>query len=225
MVQQDGNDRLHRTQIGIRPGEILGVAGACGAGKTTLLAVFAGLLKPDRGQVMLEGRDVTRRLDRLRALSGYVGHEFHGPLDVSPTSWLDLWGEFDGVPRKVREPRVEQAMRRFNLEGQPDRVADCSSGFRKRLSLARLWVSQPSLMILDQPSEGLDGHGLRALSEALREAAANGHSIVFSDSSPHLPISVCDRVVLLQNGTVSAVVSRHEPHFETMIAESQGWAQ
>mgnify|MGYP001447126452 CR=1 FL=1 len=79
-------------------------------------------------------------------------------------------------------------------------------------------------MLLDHPGQHLDGAGLALLTSAIRDAAADGVTVILSDVSPHLPVAVCDRVVCLQAGTVTAEVGRTEEGFSSMIAEVQGWS-
>ena len=225
VVTEKGQARLHRTQLTVRPGEILGVVGPNSSGKSTLLEVCAGQLKPTRGQLLVDGRDVTRRLDRLRDMVGFMGQRPHGPHELAPRQWLKVWAELDGVPGRQRKQRIDDAVDLFEVDTGPQFVMRMSAGSRRRLELARVWVRQPKLVILDQVTDGLDGHGLRVISTAIREAAAKGQSVILADSSPHLPVAVCDRALVLQGGTVSAEISRTEPQFQSMIASAQGWAQ
>ena len=225
VVTEKGQDRLHRTQLVVRPGEVLGVVGPNHSGKSTLLEVCAGCIKPARGQILMGGRDVTRRLKRLRDVVGLMSQNPLGPLDLAPRVWLKLWAELDGVPSAERSKRIDEAAEAFDVDMASTLVSKMSAGGRKRLELARVWVHKPKIAILDQVTDGLDGHGLRRVSTAIRDLTAGGGTVILADSSPHLPVAVCDRVVIMQGGTVTAEISRSEPQFQSMIASAQGWAE
>ncbi len=225
VVVSDGRrNRLDRCSFAIRPGEIFGLVGGSGSGKSTALRVAAGALQPSRGRILLEGRDVTRTLNRLRSVSGLLTHDTPGPHDLSAGEWLNLWAGLDGVPGGGRRDRIGMACDRFQFKDMGTAVAHLSRGHRRRLSLARLWVSAPSLYILDQPGDVLDGEGLRCFTAAVREVVSGGATVVIADAAPHLPASLCDRVGCIENGAVSAEVNRSDADFGSRIAASQGWA-
>ena len=163
VVGISGGRRLDRCGFAVRPGEIVGLVGGTGSGKSTALQVAAGALAPDRGRLMLDGRDVTRNRSKLREAVGLLPHAMPGPFDLTIDEWLDLWAS-------------------------------------------------------------LDGQGLRMLTAAVRAVAADGKAVVIADSAPHLPASLCDRVVCLEAGAVVLEAKRGEADFEQHIASAQGWS-
>ena len=212
--------RLDRCSFAARPGEVLGLAGATGSGKTTALQIAAGQLPPRRGRVLIDERDAS--VARLRSTVGLCGHALEGPGDLDVAAWLCLWGELDGVPRGELAARTSAARERF-APGD-GLVATLSRGARRRLALARLWLRDPPVLLLDAPGEALDGDGLRRLTSAVREAAAAGRTVLLADASPHLCTTLCDRVVCLAAGAVVAEVSRGDADFAQRVAAAQGWA-
>lgn len=219
-----GGRRLDRCGFAVRPGEIVGLVGGTGSGKSTALQVAAGALKPDRGRLMLDGRDVTRSRSKLRAAAGLLPHAMPGPFDLTVDEWLDLWASLDGVPAAERGVRIAAARDRFGVPSGGGLVGQLSHGMRRRLTLVRLWVRQPDVYLLDQPGDALDGHGLRMLTAAVRTVAADGKAVVIADAAPHLPASLCDRVVCLEAGAVVLEVKRGDADFERHIASAQGWS-
>lgn len=213
--------RLDRCSFEARAGEVLGVVGRTGAGKTAALAVCAGALTPSRGRIRLEGRDVSRHPARLRAACAWTREAADGPFDVSVARWLAWWARLD----RIADPAaIEAACERFGIGDRARLVGHLSRGERRRLALARAWAQGRPLLLLDAPADGLDGDGLRRLTQAIRDAAAAGTTVILADSAPHLPAAVCDRVVLLRDGAVKSEASRADDGFAERIARTAGWA-
>lgn len=224
VVGLGGGRRLDRCSFAVRPGEVVGLVGGTGSGKSTALMVAAGALKPDRGRLMLDGRDVTRSRSKLRAVAGLLPHAMPGPFDLTVEEWLDLWASLDGVPAAERGVRIAAARDRFEVPPTRVPVGGLSHGMRRRLTLVRLWVRQPDVYLLDQPGDALDGHGLRMLTAAVRALAADGKAVVIADAAPHLAASLCDRAVCLEAGAAVMEAKRGEADFEQRIASAQGWS-
>ncbi|MEZ4475020.1 MAG: ATP-binding cassette domain-containing protein, partial [bacterium] len=145
--------RLDRLSFEVREGEVLGLVGGSGAGKTAALAVAAGQVTPQRGRVTLEGRDVSRRPGRLRAIAGLAPEALPGPHDLSAADWLAFWAALDGVPGREVAKRRAGVLELFGLAAPDDLVAGLSRGARRRLGLARLWLRLPRLLLLDAPGD------------------------------------------------------------------------
>lgn len=216
--------RLERLSFEVRAGEILGLVGGTGAGKTAALQVAAGALAPQRGRLVLAGRDVTRAPAKLRAMAALAGETLPGPFDVTVSAWLGFWARLDGVPAKEVATRIAAVTERFGLPAADRWVVGLSRGERRRLGLARAWLRAPRLFLLDAPGDGLDGDGLRRLTVAIRQAVAEGGTVVLADSAPHLPAAICDRVVCLAAGTATGEARRGTEDFEARIARAQGWS-
>ena len=220
VVSEGGVSRLDRCSFEVRAGEILGLVGGTGAGKSAALEVMAGLRAPQKGRVILNGKDVARAGRRLRSAAGLAAHECAGPADLSVGDWLKLWAGLDGASAQAAEAAAE----RFGLPDRKRLVGTLSFGQRLRLSLARLWGRAPKLYLLDAPEAGLDGEGLRRLTGAVREVAASGGTVVLTAAAPYLPSAICDRVICLREGAATAEASRGAPDFEARIAAAQGWS-
>jgi len=214
--------RLDRCSFIARPGEVFGLVGGTGAGKSAALQVAAGRARPDRGRVLLDGRDA--RAPRLATQVGLAGHDIDGPEDLDVDAWLRLWAQLDGVSASAIPKGVADARERFGLPAGGRLVSDLSRGERRCLGLSRLWVRRPSVLLLDAPGEGLDGEGLRRLTSAIRQVVADGATVVIADVAPHLPTSLCDRVALMERGAVAAEVARGATDFGERVATAQGWS-
>lgn len=221
VLEGQGLGRLDRCSFEARAGEVLGVIGRTGAGKTAALGVCAGALTPTRGRIQLKGRDVSRRPARLREICAWSREQIDGPFDLSVARWLAWWARLDGI---TDTGALDAACERFGVSERDRPVGALSRGERRRLALARVWARKRPLLLLDAPSDGLDGEGLRCLTQAIRDAAAEGTTVILADSAPHLAVAVCDRVVLLRRGTVKSEVSRSDEGFAERIARTLGWA-
>lgn len=216
--------RLDRCEFAARPGEVLGLVGPTGCGKSSALAVASGALRPDRGRILLDGRDVTRRPERLRAVSGAVMGGCPGPAELGVEGWLGFWAEMDGVDRGVRGERIAEQIELMGLHACARRpVGALSTGERARLATARLRVRRPQIYLLDGPDEGVDGDGLRRISDAVRTAAAEGATVLLASAWPYFPASVCDRALHLVAGAVHDEHTRTASGFQDAIAAAQGW--
>lgn len=224
VIDGPGPGRLDRCSFEARAGEVLGLVGPNGAGKSAALGVAAGALAPKRGRIQLAGRDVSRQPARLRAAVAWCRERLDGPFDLTVMAWLRWWADLDGVPASQRAAAIDAACERFGVTWTDALVGDLSRGQRRRLMLARTWVRPVKVRLLDAPSDGLDGDGLRRLTQAIRDAAAEGTTIVLADAAPHLAVTVCDRVVLMRDGTARAEISRTDDGFAERIARTLGWA-
>ena len=148
-----------------------------------------------------------------------------GPGDLTAQEWLNLWSQLGGLPTDRRQSTIDAECERFRVPPRDRQPSTYSSGELGALNLARIWLQAPRFFVLDNPTHGLDGEGLRVLSEAIGEVASQGTTVILSETSPHLPVSVCDRVVTLNDGAISAEIARSEPHFESMVASAQGWSR
>jgi heme exporter protein A len=164
LVRRFGERRaLDGVDLELATGETLVLTGGNGAGKTTLLRVLATVLRPHGGSVSVAGHDLPRQARAARPSIGYVGHEPLVYPSLTALENLQLYGELHGVPAG----RCDEALAMVGLERRGhDRPSDLSRGMRQRLALARAWLHRPALLLLDEPTAGLDADGrglLRAM--------------------------------------------------------------
>jgi heme exporter protein A len=179
-------------------GERLAVVGPNGAGKSTLLRLLATVLRPDAGDLRLGGHPCPDEAPRARRLVGYLGHDPLVYLDLSARQNLELYAALHGVPDPGAA--VDGALRRVGLLARSlDPVRELSRGLAQRLGLARLFLHEPALLLLDEPDAGLDAPGRRLLDELLAERrAATGLVVVSHDLERALQLG--DRVLVLRGG-------------------------
>lgn len=214
----DGHQVLRGLTFTARKGEILVVMGGSGSGKTVLLRLIAGLLRPDRGQVRVFGRNIERLSEEeLLPIRRRMGYVFQG------AALFDSLTVYDNVAYPLREhtrlaeaeirARVLQSLNRVGLdEGVlPLRPAELSGGMRKRVGIARALVGQPEIMLFDEPTAGLDPTNARLVAELIREVQAGvcDTSLVVTHDL-ELTRTVADRVAVLMDGRFAALGPRDE---------------
>ena len=185
----------------VHPGEILAFLGPNGAGKTTTLRMCAGLLRPDAGAIVVAGASLARAPRAAKALLGFVPDRPFLYDRLSGREFLDFVAALYDVPPAQARGRADALLERFELGATADDLIEgYSLGMRQKLSVAAAVIHDPPLLLLDEPLQGLDPQGARALKDLLRERAARGHGVLVSTHLLEVAERLCDRVVILQHG-------------------------
>ena len=196
-------EALGGLDLRVEPGEVFGLLGPNGAGKTTTVKILLGLTFPTSGSARLLGLPAADPASRRRV--GYLpeGHRFPGYLTARQT--LEIFGRMSGMDRAARRARTGVLLERVGLEKWADvRVRKFSKGMTQRLGLAAALVHDPEVLLLDEPTDGVDPLGRREIRDLLQEEASRGKAILLNS---HLLSEIeltCGRVAVLRNGTVAA---------------------
>lgn len=183
----------------MKPGEILGLLGPNGAGKTTIISTLVTLEEPSSGQVKVFGLDVTREPERAKMLIGFVPQELihHGYFDVMEI--LDFHSGYFG--RRKNRDRIEWLLHKLGLwEHRHKKVKQLSGGMKRRLLIAKALVHEPKLLLLDEPTAGVDIELRTSLWEFVEELKRDGLSILLTTHYLQEAEQLCDRVGILQKG-------------------------
>ena len=201
----DTTEALAGVSLAADAGEVVGLLGPNGAGKTTLVRILATLLRPDAGFVRVGGVDVVRDPQRVRALIGLAGQSAAVDELLTGRENLDLVGSLYGLRRAERHRRTSEMLERFGLVDAADRRAGTySGGMRRRLDIAATLVGRPAVVLLDEPTAGLDPrsrNGLWAMVDAL---AAEGTTVVLTSQYLDEVERLARRIVVIDRGTVIA---------------------
>jgi sodium transport system ATP-binding protein len=184
-------------------GVITGLLGANGAGKTTTLRMICGVLKPDSGTISIDGADGDpfARQHRLGALLDHMG--IYSRLTVREN--LQYFGRLRGMSPESLKERVAQVLAVLGLESIADRrTAGFSQGERMKTALGRAILHAPQNLLLDEPTNGLDVPTVRSLRDLLRRLCEAGTCVVFSSHVLDEVRALCDKVVIISNGTLVA---------------------
>lgn len=196
---------VDRLSFEVRRGELFGVVGPDGAGKTTTLRMLAGVLRPDEGAVEVNGVDVVARPEAAKPHIAYMAQRFGMYEDLTVRENLDFYADLYRVPRGERGPRLERLYRMSRLGEFEHRLAgQLSGGMKQKLSLSCALVHQPSVLLLDEPTFGVDPLSRRELWLILHEMVAEGITVVVTTSYLD-EAERCDRVALLHRGRLLAL--------------------
>ena len=196
-------EALAGIDLDIRPGEIFGLLGPNGAGKTTTVKILLGLTRPTAGEARLEGIPSDRPESRRHV--GYLpeGHRFPGYLTAAQT--LSIFGRMSGVDGTTLARRIPELLERVRLSEWTDvRVKKFSKGMTQRLGLAASLVHDPDVLLLDEPTDGVDPVGRREIRDLLREQASRGKAILLNSHLLSEIERTCGRVAVLRAGRVAA---------------------
>ena len=186
-------------------GELFGLVGPDGAGKTTTLRMLAGVLRPTSGDAFLDGVSVAREPERVKHGLAYMSQRFGLYTDLTVAENLDFYADLYRVPRKERPARLERLYRFSNLEPFKNRLAGkLSGGMKQKLGLSCALIHQPEILLLDEPTFGVDPVSRRDLWLIVHEMVAQGVTAVVSTAYMD-EAERFDRLALLHQGKVLAV--------------------
>jgi len=200
-----GRPVVDRVSLELRQGEIVGLLGRNGAGKTTTFRMTIGMISPDEGSVSFDGEDVTGMpmYRRARRGMGYLSQE------PSVFQRLTVWGnvmailETMSLSKADRDDRCEQLLNQFGLMPLRDQLArTLSGGERRKLEIARALVTNPTMILLDEPFSGVDPIAVEDLQREIGGLKERGISILLTDHNVRETLSVTDRSYIIDNGKV-----------------------
>jgi heme exporter protein A len=193
---------LDGVSLDVRGGEAVALLGANGAGKTTLLKILATLLRPTRGTVTIAGHDVVRAPETVRPLLGVVAHGAWVYDDLTARENLAFWAALGGLHADADD--LTGALAGVGLDRVADaRVRTFSAGMKRRLSLARVTLAQPRVLLLDEPFAGLDQRAKKWLEGRLEALKAGGAALLMVTHSFGRELGVADRLAVLAGGRIA----------------------
>lgn len=195
----------------VKPGEIFGFLGPNGAGKTTTINMIVGLLKPDKGTILVDNIDVQKESLKAKSIISFVpdNPEIYTKLDG--IEYLNFIGDVFGVAADKRKERIEYYSEMFNInDALGDIIESYSRGMRQKLALTAALLSDPRLFILDEPMVGLDPKSSFNLKEIMRKMCDNGSSVFFSTHVMEVAENLCDRIAIINKGKIIAFGTMEE---------------
>jgi ABC-2 type transport system ATP-binding protein len=191
--------------LDVRPGELFGIVGPDGAGKTTTLRMLAGVLPPTAGEGVIHGVDVATDPEGVKPFIAYMSQLFGLYTDLTVRENIDFYADLYRVPKADRPPRMERLFAFSNLGSFQDRLAgNLSGGMKQKLSLCCALIHHPRILLLDEPTFGVDPISRRDLWLILHEMVEEGVTVLVSTSYLD-EAERCDRVALLHQGKVLAM--------------------
>jgi ABC-2 type transport system ATP-binding protein len=203
--EYDGREVVRGVSLEIRQGEIFGLLGPNGAGKTTLLSMVSTRLRPTSGDIWVHGKHALHDVDAVRRLLNVAPQEEALYPSLTAAENLAFFAELYGVPRAARAERVAGALDAVGLTGRRhDRVETYSGGMRRRLNLGCALVSDPRVVLLDEPTVAVDPQSRAHIFDAVRALRARGTTILYTTHHLQEAEDLCDRVAIVDEGRVVA---------------------
>jgi sodium transport system ATP-binding protein len=196
---------VNRVSFMCRPGEIYGLLGANGAGKTTTLRMLATILKPSGGTASVAGHDVSKEPQKVRACVGFLSTAtaLYGRLTAQ--EMVEYFGRLYGLSEFQIHERIDAIFSRLEMNDFRDRRCDkLSTGMKQKVSIARTLVHNPSVMIFDEPTLGLDVMASRTIIGFIKECRDLGKTVIFSTHVMAEAEKLCDRIGIIHGGKLLA---------------------
>lgn len=189
----------------VKGGEILGLLGPNAAGKTTTMRILTGFFPPTSGSASIAGLDVVEKTLEVRQLVGYLPEHVPLYVEMTPREFLGFAAAAKKVPRANRKAAVERTLERCNLGNVADQlIGTLSRGYRQRVGLGQAIINDPKVLILDEPTVGLDPSQVRDIRALLREIGRDATVILSSHILSEVS-ALCNRVIIIAGGEVKAM--------------------
>jgi ABC-2 type transport system ATP-binding protein len=202
---------VNDVSLDVHGGEVFGFLGPNGAGKTTTIKMIVGLLRPTSGEVRVAGHDVATEPLEAKAASGYVPDTPNLYAKLSARELLRFVADLYGLDRGPVAHRIDELLRMFELAAAADDTIDSySHGMQQKVSLAAALLHDPQVLVLDEPTVGLDPKSARLIKDILRQMADRGAAIMLSTHILEIAERMCDRVGIISRGSLIAVGTMDE---------------
>ena len=193
------------------PGAVFGLLGPNGAGKTTTIGCMSGLLPPTAGRVTVMGHDVVREPRASRQSLGVVPQDLALYLDLSAAENLSYWGAAYDMPRDVLRRRVREVLETIGLADRAgDKVSHFSGGMKRRLNFGCGIIHNPRVLLLDEPTAGVDPQSRVRLLDMVRDQARSGTAVVYTTHYMEEAQDLCDRIAIVDRGKLLAIGTLEE---------------
>ncbi len=195
----------------IYKGEIFGLLGPNGAGKSTFISILTTLIKPTSGDIFIDSFSVAGQPDRVKTGIGFVPQDIALYPMLSGIDNLNFWAGIYNLKGREKRNRVEEALSVVKLEERAkDRVSYYSGGMKRRLNIAVALLHKPDLLVMDEPTVGVDLQSRKYIFEAVGRLKAEGRTVIFTSHYVEELETFCDRLALLDRGSVKALGSVEE---------------
>lgn len=187
----------------IHKGEIFGLLGRNGAGKTTLIRMICAYMPPTAGRILVEGLDTTKEPLRIKRRLGVMSQENNIDPDFTVEENLKIFSMYHDVPRSVQSTRITELLQFVQLEACKNMNSDkLSGGMKRKLILARCLVNDPEILMLDEPTTGLDPEARASIWEKIRELKGRGRTILLTTHYMEEADRLCDRIAIMDKGKI-----------------------
>ena len=202
---ETGTEALKGVSLAIEAGEFFGLLGPNGAGKSTLIHCTTGLAKPTSGEIRVFGHDAIEQYEEARLAVGLAPQELNLDWFLTLEETLDYHGGYFGMPKRERRERTSELLEAFSLSAKKDdRTRTLSGGMKRRLILARALMHRPRLLILDEPTAGVDVELRLELWRYVERINSEGTTILLTTHYLEEAERLCDRIAFINDGQIVA---------------------
>ena len=189
----------------IEEGEIVGFLGPNGAGKSTTMNMITGFIEPTSGKIIVDGYDISKKPRKAKRQIGYMPEGVPLYSDLTVKEFVTYMAELKGVPRKEKKEKVQKAIKETGLTDVQNKLTrNLSRGYKQRVSMAGALVSDPKVIILDEPTVGLDPKQVTEIRALIKELGKE-HTVILSSHILSEVSQICNRVIIINNGKIIAV--------------------
>ena len=202
---------LDNLNFNIYKGEIFGLVGPNGAGKSTFISALTSLCKPTSGDILINSFSVTKQSDKIKGDIGFVPQDIALYPTLSGIDNLNFWAGIYGLKGAVKKQRVIEAISIVKLEDRAgSRVSEYSGGMKRRLNIAVALLHHPQILVMDEPTVGVDIQSRKYILEAVRNLKSEGKTVIFTSHNIDETESLCDRIGIIDKGRIVALGSVEE---------------
>ncbi|MEE4272224.1 MAG: ABC transporter ATP-binding protein [Thermoanaerobaculales bacterium] len=190
----------------VRDGEVFGLLGPNGAGKSTTINTISGVLQPDGGRVLVDGRDIWLEPKAVKCTLGVVPQEISVYDDLTARDNLSFWGSLYGLRGAELKARIDESLERVGLTQRAgDTVRTFSGGMKRRLNLCMGLLHRPKFLLLDEPTVGIDPQARLTILDVIREVASAGTTVLYTTHYMEEAERLCDRIAIIDHGRILAI--------------------
>jgi len=194
---------LNSVSFSVDRAEVLGLLGPNGSGKSTLMKIILGILKPDAGNIQVLATDVSADPIRVKKTVGYVPESPRLYEFLSGTEYLDFVADVHGLDADTKRQRISESLKALDLEGRENEMINgYSQGMKQKLAIIAGFLHRPQLLVLDEPLNSLDPRSARIVKEFIHKLRDDGVPTIFSTHVLDIADAICDRVIIMTNGTI-----------------------
>lgn len=202
----------------IKHGEVIGLLGPNGAGKSTTMNMLTGFIEPTEGTILINGNDTVKKSRKAKKSIGYMPENVPLYLDLTVKEFVKYMAELKLVSRKERNKQVEEIIKETGLEDVKNKlIRNLSRGYKQRVSMAGALVGKPEILILDEPTVGLDPKQIVEIRELIKKLGKE-HTVIISSHILSEIGQICEKVIIINKGEIVAIDT--PSNLENMVSES-----
>ena len=189
----------------VKDGEVVGFLGPNGAGKSTTMNMITGFIEPTMGQIIINGIDISKRPRKAKKEIGYMPENVPLYYELTPKEFVSYMAELKLIKRNERKSEVEKVLKETGLEEVKNKlIRNLSRGYKQRVSLAGALVGNPDVIILDEPTVGLDPKQITEIRNLIKELGKN-HTVILSTHILSEVSQICEKVIIINKGKIIAI--------------------